>query len=85
LSLSLPKATEAELDDNSPNESALLDLLSAVYAISPRSTKQALARGKKLSSALAKINAYLAAKTQPIAEITSGGKGAAQLAAALDA
>ncbi len=85
LDLALPKAAEAELDDNIDAESALLDLLSSVYAIKPRNTEFALARGKKLVSALTRINAYLISLNPPRPAITSGGKGLEQLAAALDA
>ena len=63
-------------------ESALLDLLSPVYAIKPRSTEFALARGKKLVSALTRINAYVSSLYPPRPLITSGGKGLEQLTAA---
>ena len=84
LVLALPKAAEAELDDNLETESALLDLLSPVYAIKPRTTEFALARGKKLVSALTRINAYLTSLDPPRPSITSGGKGVEQLMAAMD-
>ena len=83
-SIKSPKA-EAELDDAIDAESALLDLLAPAYAIKPRSTEFALARGKKLVSALTRINAYLANLYPPRPLVTSGGKGLEQLAAALDA
>jgi len=79
LTLSLPQAAEADLDDNIPAESALLDLLSPVYAIKPRTTELALERGQKLVSALTKINAYLTALVPPRNPITSGGKGLTDL------
>ena len=85
LDLALPKAAESELDDNLGAESALLDLLSPVYGIKPRTTEFALARGKKLVSALTRINLYLSHLDPPRPAITSGGKGLDQLNAALDA
>ena len=85
LSLSLPKAAEGDLDDAKDAESDLLDLLDPAYAIKPRTTEAALERGKKVVSALTKINAYLSAKTPPLPPVTSGGKGAAQLSAAMAA
>jgi hypothetical protein len=85
LDFALPKAAESELDDTIDAESALLDLLSPAYAIKPRSTEFALARGKKLVSALTRINAYLGALNPPRPLVSSGGKGLEQLAAALDA
>ena len=84
LTLALPQAADGDLDDEIAAESALLDLLSPVYAITPRSTEYALQRGKKLVSALTRINDYLDALTPARAAITSGGKGIAQLTAALD-
>ena len=85
LSLSLPKSAEGDLDDANDTESDLLELLSPAYAIKPRTTESALERGKKVVSALTKINAYLAAKTPALPPVTSGGKGAAQLTAAMAA
>jgi len=85
LTLALPQAAEGELDDSVAAESDLLDLLDPAYAIVPRTTELALARGKKLKSALVKINAYLAARTPARAPITSGGKGVADLSTAMDA
>jgi hypothetical protein len=79
LVLGLPQSAEGELDDNVAAESALLDLLSPVYAIVPRTTELALERGMKLKSALDKVNAYLAAQVPPRGPITSGGKGLAEL------
>ena len=79
LVLGLPQSAEGELDDNVPAESALLDLLSAVYAVVPRTTELALERAMKLKSALDKINAYLAAQTPVRGPITSGGKGVTDL------
>ena len=81
----MPRAIEGDLNDEIPAESALLDLLSPVYAISPTTTELALQRGQKLVAALVKVNAYLAALTPPRPAITSGGKGIAQLTAALTA
>lgn len=85
LSLSLPKSAEGDLDDANEAESDLLDLLDPAYAIKPRTTESALERGKKVVSALTKINAYLAGKTSPLPPVTSGGKGVAQLSAAMAA
>ena len=85
LSLSLPKSAEGDLDNEKNTESDLLDLLDPAYAIKPRTTEAALERGKKVVSALTKINAYLAGKTPPLPPVTSGGKGAAQLTAAMAA
>ncbi len=79
LVLSLPQVAEGDLDDNIAAESALLDLLSPVYAIKPRTTELALERGQKLVSALTKINAYLTALVPPRNPITSGGKGLTDL------
>lgn len=85
LDTALPQAVEAELDDNLDAESALLDLLQPAYAIKPRTTELALERGKKLVSALTKINAYLAGLKPPRAPVSSGGKGLAHLTAVLAA
>jgi hypothetical protein len=84
LTLSLPKAAEGDLDDAIDAEGDLLDLLSPAYAIKPRTTESALERGRKVVSALGKINAYLAGLTPPRPPVTSGGKGVAQLTAAMD-
>ncbi len=48
LTIALPKVAEGELDDAVAAESALLDLLSPVYAIAPRTTESALEHGRKL-------------------------------------
>lgn len=85
LTLSLPQAAEGDLDDGIEAESPLLDLLSPAYAIKPRTTVSALERAKKVVAALTKINGYLAALTTPRAPITSGGKGIADLIAAMAA
>ena len=77
LVLSLPQVAEGELDDNVPAESSLLDLLSPVYSIVPRTTELALQRAMCLKSAVDKINTYLAAQTPARGPITSGGKGIA--------
>ncbi len=79
LVLGLPQAAEGELDDNVPAESALLDLLSPVYAIVPRTTELALQRAMCLKSALDKSNAYLGVQTPARGPITSGGKGITDL------
>ncbi len=85
LVLSLPHVAEGELDDNVPSESALIDLLSPVYAIVPRTTELALERGMKLKSALDKINPYLAAQIPVRGPVTSGGKSEADLVALMTA
>ena len=85
LTLGLPKAAEGDLDDAVQAESALLDLLSPVYAVNPRTVELALDRGKKLVSALTKMNAYLAAQQPARAPVTSGKKGVADLIAAMAA
>lgn len=85
LGLSLPQAAEGDLDDGIPAESALLDLFAPAYAVVPRTTESALERGKKVMSALTKTNAYLAGLAPARGPITSGGKGAAQLSAAMAA
>ncbi|MEO5713195.1 MAG: hypothetical protein ABIT37_06875 [Luteolibacter sp.] len=85
LTLALPQAAEGDLDDGTAAESALLDLLSPVYSVTPRTTELALERGKKLVSALTRINAYLAGLVPARSPITSGGRGLAQLTTALAA
>lgn len=85
LTLLLPKVAENELDDGIAAESALLDLISPVYSLTPRSSEAALERGKKLLSALNKINDYLAGLTPARAPVSSAGKGSAELAAAMAA
>src|SRR5205085_7537816 len=52
--------------------SALLDLLSPVYAITPQTTELALERGMKLNSALIKINAYLTPQAPARSQISAG-------------
>ncbi len=85
LTLSLPQVAEGELDDGVDAEHDLLHLLSPAYAITPRTTEMALERGKKVVSALTKINAYLTSRTPPRGPVTSGGKGAADLTASMNA
>ena len=85
LVLGLPKAVESELDDHTDAESMLLDLLSGVYAIKPRSTESVVARGMKLASVLPRVNAYLAAQDPPRPEVTFGAQGLAELNVALTA
>ena len=83
LTLALPQAANGDLDDAIPAESGLLDLLSPVYAITPRTTEFAMERGKKLVSALTLINTYLTGVVPARPAITSGGKGISHLTAAL--
>src|ERR1019366_606660 len=83
--LPLPQTAEAELSDQVPAESALLDLLTPAYAIYPRTTELAVERGMIVKSALTKINPYLLAQTPVRGPVTSGGKGVADLAALMEA
>ncbi len=83
--LQLPAVAEGELDDALPAESDLLALLDPVYSVTPRNTEYAIKRGHKLVSALTGINTFLAAQVSPRSPITSGGKGIAELVAALAA
>lgn len=85
MTLSLPQAAEGELDDTVITEAALIDLLDPAYAIVPRTTELALGRGKKVVSAITKINAFLLATVPPRAAITAGGKGVADLTTAMNA
>ena len=79
LTLQLPQAALGLLDDTVPAESDLLDLLTPVFGIVPRTTELALERAKKLKSALDKINSYLAAQVPPRGPITTGGRTLANL------
>jgi len=85
LTIALPKVAEGELDDAVAAESALLDLLSPVYAIAPRTPESALERGRKLTSALTRINDYFAGLTPARPPVTSGGKGVGEVSAAMAA
>lgn len=85
LVLTLPKVAESELDDHVHEESALIDLLGPVYAIKPRTTEAALSRGRKLASALERIDAYLAGLQPPRAGIVNDAQGLAELNAAMEA
>ncbi|MEX8518224.1 MAG: hypothetical protein AB3X44_06885 [Leptothrix sp. (in: b-proteobacteria)] len=85
LVLGLPKTVESELDDHTDTESALLDLLSGVYAIKPRNPESVVARGMKLASVLPRVNAYLAAQEPARPEVKFGGLGLAELNTALTA
>lgn len=85
LSLSLPQSAEGELDDTVITEAALIDLLDPAYAIVPRTTELALGRGKKVVSAVTKINAFLAPAVPARGPITAGGKGVADLTTAMNA
>jgi hypothetical protein len=66
-------------------ESTLLDLLSPAYAVDPRNTELAQKHGKKLVSALNRINDYLAGLTPARAPVSSSGRGVAELEAAMSA
>ncbi|MGB8166474.1 MAG: hypothetical protein WCF18_03215 [Chthoniobacteraceae bacterium] len=85
LVLGLPQAASGELDEEVPAEGALESLLDAAYAVVPRTTELAIERGQKLASALEKIDAFLTAQIPPRGPITSGGKGRAELLAAIAA
>jgi hypothetical protein len=85
LDISLPQAAEAELNDDVPEEAGLISQLDPVYAITPQTTELALARGRKLVSALKKIDAYLAALPTPRGPVKAGGKGATDLETLLNA
>jgi hypothetical protein len=83
LTMGLPRAADAELDDSIPEEAKLQGHLDEVYAITPRTTELAIQRGRKLSAALLKINAWLGSRVPPRGPVTAGGKGIAQLDAAM--
>ncbi len=85
LTLALPQIAEGELNDEVADERALLDLLDPVYAIVPRTPELAQERGKKLRSALTKLNAYLAAQTPPRPPIEANSEGIEDLIALLEA
>ncbi len=85
LDLTLPAAAQGDLSDSIDAESALLDLLSPAYAVTPRTTDSAMERGKKVVAALTKTNTYLAAQVPPRNAITSGGKGVSDLTTAMTA
>jgi hypothetical protein len=85
LTLALPQAAEGELDDTVITEAALIDLLDPAYAIVPRTTELALGRGKKVVSAVTKINTFLAAQVPVRGPITAGGKGVADLTSEMNA
>ncbi len=85
LAISLPQAAEGELDDSVEEEAALIDLLAPAYSITPRTTELALERGKKVVSAVTKINAFLEDATPARDPITSGGQGVAALTTAMNA
>jgi hypothetical protein len=85
LTLTLPKAAQANLEDGIAAETTLLDLLAPVYAVDPRNTELAQKRGKKLVSALHRINDYLTGLTPARAPVSSAGRGVAELEAAMSA
>jgi hypothetical protein len=85
LVLGLPQAASGELDEEVPAEGALESLLDPAYAVVPRTTELAIERGQKLVSALEKIDAFLTTQVPPRGPITSGGRGRAELLAALAA
>ena len=83
--LALPKVVQGELNDAVDAESALLDLLSPVFAIDPRNSELTLKRAMKLMSALGAIDAYLATRTPSRPAIRAGGRGYAELTAMINA
>ena len=85
LDLALPQAAKGELDDENPVESGLLNHLDEAFGITPRTTEQRLQRGKKVVAGLTKINAWLTSRVPPRPPITAGGKGLADLIAAMAA
>ena len=85
LVLALPKVVQGELSDAVDAESALLDLLSPVFAVDPRNSELVLKRAMKLVSALSAIDAYLAAQTPSRPAIRAGGRGYAELTAMINA
>ena len=82
LTITLPAAAEAELDETVDVEKGLADLLDEAYGITPRTVESAISRAKKLVTPLTKINTYLASQLPVRGPITSGGKGLADLTAA---
>lgn len=85
LTLALPQSAEGELDDTVQAEADLIDLLDPAYAIVPRTTELALGRGKKVVSAVTKINTFLAPAVPARGPITAGGKGVADLTSEMNA
>ena len=85
LGLALPQAAEGELDGAVAAEVSLADLLAPVYAIVPRTTESAVARGKRLVPVLGKIDGYLTGQKPPRDAITAGGQGQSALSAAITA
>jgi hypothetical protein len=83
LTLALPAAAEADLNEENEIEAKLIGLLDPVYAITPRTTELALQRARKLVPVLTKINAHRALTALP--PVTSGGKGLTELNAAITA
>lgn len=85
LVLALPKVIQGELSDAVDAESAMLDMLTPVFAVDPRNSELALKRAMKLISALGAIDAYLAAQTPSRPAIRAGGRGYAELTAMINA
>ena len=85
LVLALPRVIQGELSDAVEAESALLDLLSPVFAVEARNGELIVRRAMKLASALNAIDAYLAAQTPSRPPIRAGGRGYADLVAMIEA
>ena len=85
LGRALPAAAEGELNDDVVAESDLLDMLDPAYAITPRTTANALERGRRVVTAVTKINTFLAAQLPVRPAITAAGRNVTNLIAALTA
>jgi hypothetical protein len=82
MTVALPAAAEAALDESNAIEADLISLLDEAYGITPRTVEAAIQRAKKLVTPLTKINAYLAGLIPPRGAVTSGGKGLVDLTSA---
>lgn len=82
LTLSLPQAAAAELDDENDKDRKQLNLLDDAYSITPRTTESALKRARKVIAAITPINIYLAAQVPVRGPVTAGGKTIAHLESA---
>ena len=81
LGVKVPALIEAFLGDGDP----LLESLSDVYAVTPRTTESALERGRALRPVWVKANAQRGALVPPEPPITRNGAGIAQLDALMGA